>query len=1076
MDSGKQNNQNALSSATGNLPAAESGIGYRDLERLVRYAPGGIFSYSAEEDERFGFISANMLRLLGYTETEFREKFDNRFSQMVYEQDREQVLHAIAEQIGSGPDAFDTCRYRIEKKDGGLIWVHDEGHLVTDENGEKWFDVVIVDITDSVEANFEGALSRDELAAFIDSIPGGIVVSQRIDDEAICIAANQYYAALTARPVDEMRGYNLDHFIQSIHPDDRARFKKDVTENFALNLPVSETYRALRGEGGHPLWLHMEGKLVVQKNGSLLAYLTFYDISDQYEAELALRESERRYRLAIERAELAVWEYDPAKHCLRAPEGGLRLFGLPDKVADVPASILGGFDEESAERLGKVFAAIDDGETTAGGEFWTKAKTGASARCFRIDYSSFVDQGATVKAYGVGREITAQKNEEESFRATYRSLLAANPQTLCSFSLNLTLNTCEKGYGVSRFIQDVIDAQTADKLFENIHSVITDPHDKEGFANIFDRANLLSAYRQGTRSVKWSHRSRMEDGSVHWVTTYLHLMQNPDTGDIVAVLSSVDSDDAITESKVVQTLTDQDYDFIALVDVESGKLKVLNMGAATAGKHLPIFEKSTEVDYGQAIAQAIGKWGESESSAAIAEESSLASIKEHLKTNLRYSYELALHLPDGEPLHKQIRFSYLDESKRKILVVQEDITSLYMKQQEQVEKERRLRREAIEANEAKSEFLSSISHDMRTPLNGILGFAQLALDSDDPESMRAYLNKVKLSGSLLLDLVNDTLTLSKIESGKLLSETEVVDSSVLLRHITTPIKAAADAKGVSFAVDDAMMMRGLIEVDRLNIQKILLNLLSNAIKFTPAGGSVLLRVENLDPPEQGRNTRITVSDTGIGIGKDFLPKIYEPFAQEYNGTVSTAVDAGTGLGLSIVRQLVNLMDGTIALDTERGKGSTFVVMLNIASAQGSTVPSQEDSSARHADLAGKKVLLCEDNYLNTEIARTLLEKKGLEVVCSPDGKVGLETFEGSAIGEFAAILMDIRMPKMDGYETTRAIRALAREDAKNIPIIAMTADAYAEDVAKCLATGMNAHIPKPIDPENLFETLRGFCK
>ena len=381
---------------------------------------------------------------------------------------------------------------------------------------------------------------------------------------------------------------------------------------------------------------------------------------------------------------------------------------------------------------------------------------------------------------------------------------------------------------------------------------------------------------------------------------------------------------------------------------------------------------------------------------------------------------------------------------------------------------RYLTHEAQKAQSARSSFFSNISHDMRTPLNGIIGFTDLALETKDTTKRLDYLNKIRISSNLLLDLVNDTLLMSKIENGMLSLAPEPTAMTELLNNTLIPIQAAADEQGVHLETHTQQGPTGYVLIDRVNTQKIFINLLSNAVKFTKPGGKVTFTLELLATPEAGRNCRITIADTGIGISEEFLPHIYEAFAQENGGRLSG--QTGTGLGLSIVKRLTGLMGGTIAVNSKKGVGTTFTLYLNFpAVAAPPSVPAA--SKGETACLAGKRILLCEDNELNMEIARTFLEQEHLEVQCAANGKEGLEQFTASKPGELDLILMDIHMPFLDGYDATQAIRRLNRPDARTIPILAMTADAYEEDIRHCLAAGMNGHISKPISRTELFSKI-----
>jgi len=383
--------------------------------------------------------------------------------------------------------------------------------------------------------------------------------------------------------------------------------------------------------------------------------------------------------------------------------------------------------------------------------------------------------------------------------------------------------------------------------------------------------------------------------------------------------------------------------------------------------------------------------------------------------------------------------------------------------------QQRIRAEASEKNaEEKNAFFSNISHDMRTPLNAVIGFAGLGENEKSEEKKNEYFSKIRSSGELLNSLIDDTLTVSKISSGKLELHPEPTDTADLFSETVNSIRQAAADKKITFTADTTGKQDRTVMMDRLSVQKICLNLLSNAIKYTPEGGHVSFRLFNIPPDGEDPDSVIEVKDDGIGISEEFLPRIFEPFTQEKRHGYESV---GTGLGLSIVKQLVDMMHGTIEVKSKKNVGTTFTVRLHFEKADGEKKTGKQESAPADFDLNGKKVLLCEDNALNREIAVELLKKEGLKVITAEDGQDGLQKFTASGEGEFDAILMDLRMPVMDGYAAARAIRALNRKDAKTVPIIAMTADAFADDIRKCMDAGMNAHIAKPVNIGKLYQIL-----
>lgn len=377
---------------------------------------------------------------------------------------------------------------------------------------------------------------------------------------------------------------------------------------------------------------------------------------------------------------------------------------------------------------------------------------------------------------------------------------------------------------------------------------------------------------------------------------------------------------------------------------------------------------------------------------------------------------------------------------------------------------------AQDASRAKSLFLSNVSHDMRTPLNGVIGYTELAMASHDIEEMRYYLSRIHNSSQILMNLIQDTLDLSRFEAGTYTLKLAPINFGELISELLTAIKPQAAAKNIVISVDNSKAVMSDINIDNARVQEIILNLLSNAVKFTAKGGRVQLIIECLKETPTLIYNKIVVTDNGRGISPNFLPHVFEAFAQERHWDEDNI--GGTGLGLSIVKKLVDLMGGRIEVESELDKGSTFTVYLNFERIKKAAAPQKDTlDNESPAVLKGKRILLFEDNVLNAEIATRLLERQGLQVTVAKNGQIGLELFQASALDYFSGIIMDIRMPVMGGLEATRALRRLERNDAKIIPIIAMSANAYPDDIANAHAAGMNDYITKPVVPGVLYRTL-----
>ena len=381
---------------------------------------------------------------------------------------------------------------------------------------------------------------------------------------------------------------------------------------------------------------------------------------------------------------------------------------------------------------------------------------------------------------------------------------------------------------------------------------------------------------------------------------------------------------------------------------------------------------------------------------------------------------------------------------------------------------------AEQANRAKTVFLNNMSHDIRTPMNAIIGFTDLASSHiDDKAQVQDYLGKISVSGQHLLALINDVLDMSRIESGKVSIDLAPVHLPSVIDDLTTIIHSNITAKGLEFSVNTENLVHEDIITDKLRLNQVLLNILSNSIKFTPDGGSICFEVSEKQMPEKDEaEFEFKVKDSGIGISKEFQKSIFEAFTREKTSTVSGI--QGTGLGMAITKNIVDLMGGTINVESEEGKGSEFTVCIPCKLAK--TVSSKEQAEKANYDFSGKRVLLVEDNEMNRLIANAILTEYGFEMEIVVNGKEAVEKMKSNAPGYYDIVLMDIQMPVMDGYEATRAIRALDDKEKANIPIVAVTANAFEEDKKMALDAGMNAHLAKPYDVPQITGTLAKLLK
>ena len=400
---------------------------------------------------------------------------------------------------------------------------------------------------------------------------------------------------------------------------------------------------------------------------------------------------------------------------------------------------------------------------------------------------------------------------------------------------------------------------------------------------------------------------------------------------------------------------------------------------------------------------------------------------------------------------------------------------VYQKSKAEEQKQKQLLMNAAEeadaANKAKSAFLLSMSHDIRTPMNAIIGFTNIALHQNTVSDIHDSLKKVQQSSNHLLSLLNDVLDFSRIESGKVTISPEPVDINQLTDNVQAIMNGLLYNRDLQFEVHRESLKNPYVLADVVRIREVLVNLLGNAVKFTEDGGAITLDISSYPGADEKHIIiRYVVRDNGIGMSEEFQKKLFDPFSQEDDANARTQYK-GTGLGMAITKKYVDMMGGSIAVESKKGVGATFTVEIPLELPE-QVIPSEQKQHL-HRDLTGIHVLMAEDNDLNAELATIMLEDAGMTVTRASDGKEVVDLFKNNPRGTYNLILMDIMMPNMDGHQAAKAIRALGieRSDAVTIPIIALSANAFIDDIQESLDSGMNDHISKPINIEELIDTI-----
>ena len=822
-----------------------------------------------------------------------------------------------------------------------------------------------------------------------------------------------------------------------------------------------------------------------------------------------------------------------------------------------------------------------------------------------VTYTFFDDFGEHF-IYCTFFDVTSLKIYAQRLQTTYMSIgdnfYRADERTLTIFRANLTRNKIEDINGRDMFGTDSVIRPYSELI--NLRAV-NYPIDEERkkFLDTFNRENIKERFRRGETRLSMYLFSRRKDGRYCYVNCRAVFTRHPITSELIIFVAEQEAGKEKVENALLEKILARQFDMVAYL--ANDRYSVVVGDAALIGKG-SIFPLTLEGSYDEYLRDQVIPVLEGDDNVKknLADALKLSTIREQLKTSEPYFVNITCNI-GGEIFYKRLDFYCIDPRADFFIVLKSDTTEIQRKQIEQNERLKIALTEAKQANVAKTAFLSRMSHEIRTPMNAIIGLDNIALhDKNLTPATRGHLEQIGTSARYLLSIINDILDMSRIESGRMSFRNEEFSFTSFIYQINNIIDAQCSDKGLTYNCELKGDIGKYYIGDDTKLEQVLINILGNAVKFTDAGGIVTLIIECTAQFDGQSNFRFTVKDTGCGISKDYLPRIFEPFSQEDDTTTSKY--GGSGLGLAITKNIIQMMNGSIDVESEKGVGSTFVVNVplkdsarvegddshemrpqdfsvliiddeQLAREHAKSVLEEVGISAdtcangnealeqiklRHArredynliivdwlmpdkdgievtreirkilgdetavivltaydwyeveeeaiqagvdtfmakplastnalyefqqafnrkrqilpekkevDLTGRKILVAEDMPVNAEIMMMILEMRGMISDHAENGKIAVEKFASSPPGFYDAVLMDIRMPVMDGLEATAAIRALDHPDAKTVPIIAMTANAFDEDVQRSLNAGMNAHLTKPADPEQLYKTLQ----
>ena len=574
------------------------------------------------------------------------------------------------------------------------------------------------------------------------------------------------------------------------------------------------------------------------------------------------------------------------------------------------------------------------------------------------------------------------------------------------------------------------------------------------------------------------YRIKRYDGSIRWIMDYGRLAHTGLYGNVFCVFVDDSTDKNLRAeadrraAQVIRGLS-KEYNSIYLVDFDLNKMLPYSLNNDVSRSMQDVF--SADNDYEATIRTFADRYVLPEDRELYLSECEPARIRRRIAAEETYGIIFRRYNDDHILEYVKMTLSAAEDDghSSRVVMAYKNVTENVKKAQEEQHLQEAVER-ANAASRAKSEFLFNMSHDIRTPMNAIIGFTQLMRRHlGEPEKEKEYLDKIESSGGYLLDLINNVLEMSRIESGRATLDENIWDAKEFNDVLNNVFENQMAEKGITFTRTVDVVHKD-VYCDSLKLQEIFLNVLSNAMKYTPAGGTVTMDLKELPPAVPGyARYRTIIADTGIGMSPEYLPHIFENFSREKTSTESKVI--GTGLGMPIVKQLVELMNGTIGIESEPGKGTKVTIVLDhrIADRAGAAEAGKETAAtSAGAELAnGRRILLAEDNDLNAEITTELLSEFGFEIERAEDGIICVDMLAKHPAGYYDLILMDVQMPNMDGYKATATIRNLADPELAQIPIIAMTANAFEEDKQNAFNAGMNGHVAKPIDMEKLLSAI-----
>lgn len=948
-------------------------------------------------------------------------------------------------------------------------------------NGLPAYTLFINDITDKITSSRKTEQLEQFYQTLVQNLPGGIAVI-RFDmakKQMLPEYISEGFAAMTGMSTVEAYALYKNDATAGVHPDDLDYIIGRLNQHLKKHLDTCESIYRLRKKDGSYIWIKNNSSLILSPNEIPLIYAVYSDITKEIEAQNKLRQ---KYNdLLLRQQNYPLSNEILSGYCDITANRILRIY---DKTGIDPLQKFGFERQNFFKGLATLIESPEERQhflnTFLNAPLLEKFAQGINSQeleCFIrmphdnsghylkcvINMIESPDNGHTIGVLSVLDLTQFKINDQISMHlahAHYDFIATCdfNSDSYQLFFTNSKANLMPPEQG------------SYSKNIVAFLQTFTVPKDREFCMEMFDPANMQRRlYHENSYSFHYSLKD--EQGHIYTKNMIVFLI---DQRLNKVGMARADITDYVREQRALLNTLAYTFEQLSIINLVTKEFTMY-----TRKSVLQNLSPYKCADFNRALHKLSLPYTKLAADETAAEKFSLPVILSRLAEKPQgYEFTLPYLANDGSEKNKQINVLWGDEGHHTICLVRCDVTDIISAEKNSRSVLQNALDLAQEANRAKTDFLSAMSHDIRTPMNAIIGMTDLALDDlDNRQHLSEYLDIIKSSSSHLLTLINDILDMSRIEKGKLKLARTSFNLSVEIDRFCSRYQLLMDKNSLNFLHNTELLHCNCIG-DTAQLQRIWDNLVSNACKFTPPGGTVTFSACELPSDNERLGWyKFTISDTGIGIDSESLQHLFDPFFRS-SDVISKHIE-GSGLGLAIVKNIVDYKGGTISVTSRQGEGTTFTV----------TLPLHFDTAAEHPvekpthtfgsadfDFSGKSLLLAEDHPINQKVAELILEKTGAAVTIVENGLQCTELFTGSAKGSFDAILMDIQMPIMNGYEAAQAIRSSTHPQSATIPIIAMTANAFAEDIKNALSAGMNAHIAKPIDPQKLYETLAAYIK